>query len=238
MAFKFKSQNRRFDGFKTHLSIDPDSELIDEVVVTAANAADHDPIDQLLAPVAGNTDKPVVFGGCAYADGDTLAHLEDQGFEVKARVPPAVNRNGRYSKDDFAIDLGTRTVTCPAGQVAAIRGAGDGSGTAGFKPNCGTCPLAQRCTTAADGRSITIHRHEQILQAHKAEQHTERWQQDYTGRWTSRAGQESSRDGGLIEPLENHVYGLTGAELGGVEPQPHPPGAESDLVVDPNAKPP
>ena len=29
-----KSRNRRFDGDKTHVSIDPDSELIDEVVVT------------------------------------------------------------------------------------------------------------------------------------------------------------------------------------------------------------
>ena len=32
-----KSRNRRFDGYKTHLSIDPDSKLIDEVAVTAAN---------------------------------------------------------------------------------------------------------------------------------------------------------------------------------------------------------
>ena len=31
-----KSRNRRFDGYKAHLSIDPDSELIDEVAVTAA----------------------------------------------------------------------------------------------------------------------------------------------------------------------------------------------------------
>ena len=32
-----KSRNRRFDGYKAHLSIDPDSELIDEVAVTPAN---------------------------------------------------------------------------------------------------------------------------------------------------------------------------------------------------------
>jgi hypothetical protein len=176
-----KSHDRRFDGYKTHLSIDPDSELIDEVVVTAANAADHDPIDDLLAPVADNQQKPIIFGDCAYGGGDTLARLEGQGFEVMARVPPAVGRDGRYSKDDFAIDSGTGTVTCPAGQVAAIRWAADRSGTASFKPHCATCPLAAGCTTAADGRSITIGRHEQILQAHKAQQRTGQWQQDYTG---------------------------------------------------------
>jgi hypothetical protein len=53
-----QSHNRRFDGYKTHMSICPDSELIDEVTVTPANAADHDPVDDLLAPVAGNKVKP------------------------------------------------------------------------------------------------------------------------------------------------------------------------------------
>ena len=31
-----KSHDRRFDGFKAHISMDPDSEIIDEVVVTPA----------------------------------------------------------------------------------------------------------------------------------------------------------------------------------------------------------
>jgi len=31
-----KSRNRHFDGYKAHLSIDPDSELIDEVAATPA----------------------------------------------------------------------------------------------------------------------------------------------------------------------------------------------------------
>jgi hypothetical protein len=40
-----KSHERRFDGYKTYISVAPDSELIDEVAVTAANAADHDVLD-------------------------------------------------------------------------------------------------------------------------------------------------------------------------------------------------
>jgi hypothetical protein len=176
-----KSHNRRFDGYKTHMSIDPDSELIDEVTVTPANTADHDPVDELLAPVAENKVKPVVFGDSAYADGDTLAHLESQGYEVIARVPPAVGRDGRYGKDDFTINLDAGAVTCPANHIAEIRYGKDGAGTASFKPHCDTCPLAERCTTAKDGRKITIHRHEQILQAHKDEQKTAEWKENYTG---------------------------------------------------------
>ena len=40
-----KSRNRRFDGYKAHVSIDPDSELIDEVAVTPANTPDRDAVD-------------------------------------------------------------------------------------------------------------------------------------------------------------------------------------------------
>jgi Transposase DDE domain/Transposase domain (DUF772) len=175
-----KSHDRRFDGYKTHLSIDPDSELIDETAVTAANVADHDAVDDLLASVVQMPEKPDVYGDSAYADGENLSHLEDQGFTVMARVPAAHGRDGRYSKDEFGIDLEAGTVTCPAGQVAPIRWGGAGGGLASFGPACGSCPLVELCTTNASGRTISVHPHEQILQTHKAAQQTVQWQQAYT----------------------------------------------------------
>jgi hypothetical protein len=175
-----KSHDRRFDGYKAHLSIDPDSELIDETAVTAANVADHDAVDDLLAPVAPMPEKPAVYADSAYADGQNLSRLEDQGFKVMAKVPAAHGRDGRYSKDDFGIDLEAGTVTCPAGQVAPIRPGRDGGGLASFGPACASCPLAEQCTTNSSGRTISIHPHEQILQSHKAEQQSVEWQQAYT----------------------------------------------------------
>jgi hypothetical protein len=176
-----KSNDRRFDGYKTHLSIDPDSELIDEVAVTAANTADHDAMDDLLVPVAHSADKPVIFGDSAYGDGETLARMQEQGFEMMTKVPAAHNRDGRYGKDHFHIDLDAGSVTCPAGQVAPIRRHKEGGGRARFGPVCAICPLAPRCSTNRSGRTITIHPHEQILQDHKADQQTAQWQQAYTG---------------------------------------------------------
>ena len=174
-----KSHNRQFDGYKLHVSIDPDSELIDEVTSTPANSPDRAPVDDLLEPVADLDEKPVVFGDSAYADGETLDRLESRGFEVVAKVPPASNKKGLFSKDDFRVDLGAGTVTCPAGQTTEVRFAEDGSGTANFAGACATCPLAARCTTNKAGRTITVHRHEEILQAHKAEQATPTWQERY-----------------------------------------------------------
>ena len=174
-----KSHNRQFDGYKTHASIDPDSELIDEVAVTAGNVADREAAEDLLAPVAHSEDKPVVFGDSAYADGDTLARLEGEGFTVMAKVPPAARRAGLFSKDDFIINLDDETVICPAGVEADIDFDDKGGGIARFGTACATCPLAALCTTNSAGRTVAIHRHEDILAAHKADQRKPHWQSDY-----------------------------------------------------------
>jgi len=83
-----KSKNRRFDGYKAHTSVDPDSELIDEVVVTPANSADRDAVDDLLETHTDDSDKPTVVGDSAYADGATRKHLEDEGYELASKTPP------------------------------------------------------------------------------------------------------------------------------------------------------
>ena len=89
---------RRFDGYKAHLSVDPDSELIDEVAATAANAPDREAASELLEEHAGREDKPEVVGDSAYGDAATRAGLEEQGFTLTAKCPPARNSGGRFPK--------------------------------------------------------------------------------------------------------------------------------------------
>lgn len=175
-----KSRDRRFDGYKAHLSVDPDSELIDEVAVTPGNAHDSTAVPELLAPVADESDKPTVMGDSAYAGADTLAALQEQGFDdVKAKVPAANGREGRFGKDDFTIDLDAGTVRCPVGETVPIRFSPDGSGKAEFGVRCADCPLRARCTTSAGGRSVNIHAKEAVLQRAKDAQADPEWQQAY-----------------------------------------------------------
>lgn len=174
-----KSRNRRFDGYKTHVSVDPDSELIDEVTVTPANASDRDAVDDLLAPCADEPDKPEVVGDSAYADGETRDRLGRQGYKVRAKVPPARNRFGRLTKDHFTINLGDGTVTCPADQTVTITPSRRGGGKASFRAHCRSCPLRKSCTAARHGRSISIHRHEAVLQDARTEQATPEWGHRY-----------------------------------------------------------
>jgi hypothetical protein len=177
-----KSHNRRFDGYKAHLSVDPDAELICEVVVTPANTHDATPVEDLLKGHAADEEKPTIMGDCAYGTAETLSRLEDAGYEdLKVKVAPATGREGRFAKDDFGVDLDAGLVTCPAGNTAAIRTAKDGSGRADFASACSDCPLRASCTTSASGRTVTIHAREDLLQTHKAQQRDPDWQAAYTG---------------------------------------------------------
>lgn len=174
-----KSRNRRFDGYKAHLSVDPDSELIDDVVVTPANTHDADAVDDLVAGHADDENKPTVMGDSAYAGADTLDDLAQAGFDVIAKVPPASGRAGMFGKDDFNVDLTTDTVGCPAGRIVNIRRSADGAGRADFAEHCAGCVLRERCTTSTTGRSITIHPKEAILQRAKHEQADPEWRHAY-----------------------------------------------------------
>ena len=121
----------------------------------------------------------MIFGDSAYAGPELISDLNDAGYEVIAKVPPATNRDGRYSKDDFVVDLAARTVTCPAGQTAAIRTGPDGDGKATFGAACASCPQRERCTASPAGRTVSIHRREAVLQRAKRFQATPEWRTAY-----------------------------------------------------------
>jgi IS5 family transposase len=170
-----KSQNRRFDGYKAHVCVDPDSELIDEVVVTPANAPDRDAVEDLLASHAEEADKPTVLGDSAYADGASRARLEEEGYEVIAKTPPPRNSTGLWPKDRFVVDPDTGTAACPAGHSVPIAFGRRGGGKASFAPHCATCPLRDHCTGSVRGRTITVHPHEAVLQRARADQRDPEW---------------------------------------------------------------
>jgi IS5 family transposase len=178
-----KTSAHGFDGYKGHLALDPDAELITATTVTAGNAGDAAAAPVLLEAELACADSPdqpplTVYGDAAYGAGELLATLEEAGATVRCKVQPPVAPGGRFTKADFAIDLGTRTVTCPAGRVASLRAAGR-EAVASFGPACAGCPLAIRCTSSAAGRTITVGPHEAALVRARAAQRDPAWLADY-----------------------------------------------------------
>src|SRR5204863_1929074 len=62
-------------------------------------------------------------------------------------------RPGLFSKLDFKIDLRSKTITCPAGEVEPFAA----GATVEFDPEaCGACKLRAQCTQAASGSGRTV----------------------------------------------------------------------------------
>jgi len=175
------SRNRRFDGYEAHLSVDPDSELIDEVIATAANTHDCEAVSDLVASLDNTHGKPEVFGDSAYADGATRDTLRAPGFPITATVPPVRNSTGLFTKDQFRIETEHTTVTCPAGQTVTINVTRDGGGRASCTVHCATCPMRQACTKSWSGRSTSVHPHEDLLAQARTDQQDPGWKGVHPG---------------------------------------------------------
>jgi Transposase DDE domain/Transposase domain (DUF772) len=180
-----KTNAHAFDGYKGHLALDPDAELITATVVTPGNAGDAGVVPELLAPELAAaqaeraSDPPLtVYGDSAYGAGAVLETLEDAGAVSRCKVQPSHPLPGRFSKDEFAIDLAARTVTCPAGRTAAFADS-DRKRHAHFGRACSACPLATRCTTSPHGRTIEVGPHEALLVAGRAAARDPVWRDDY-----------------------------------------------------------
>ena len=187
-----KTAARGFDGYKGHVAVDPDREIITATAVTAGNTGDAEVAEDLLADVLPDADPagcgepetgqpPAVYGDAAYGAGALLRRLDDAGADNMVKVQPPAAVTGHFPKDRFAVDLHAGTVTCPAGHTVAIRPKQHQrhAGIAEFGAVCAGCPLAARCTTAKAGRTITIGHHEAHLAAARARQADPAWKADY-----------------------------------------------------------
>jgi Transposase DDE domain len=247
-----KTSARGFDGYKASVALDPDSEIITDTEVSAANLGDAavaaDLIDDLTggedsddgsqnddltvpdssggkatskpkragggksghtankrragkgaAQVAratradarranvrarhrrlrGRRPRPKVYGDAAYGSGEFLDYLARAGIDNRCKTQLPVAPGGRYSKALFYIDLDADTVTCPAGEEVTIRRNKSGDGVACFESACAACPLRSDCTTAAEGRTIQVGRHEALLAQARAQAKDPQWCDDY-----------------------------------------------------------
>jgi Transposase DDE domain len=84
-------------------------------------------------------------------------------------VPQEASRKGLFAKSAFEIDLHNERVSCPAGQVTTpFSTTPEGGQTFGFGALCCECALRSQCTTAAKGRTVSVHAQEALLQSARA----------------------------------------------------------------------
>ena len=173
-----KSRSVLFDGYKRHVLRDLDTGLVPAVGITAANAPEASVTGAIAADLgAAGWHLSELHIDRAYL---SSALVRDRGpdLAIYCKAWRVRNTGGRFAKDQFNIDLKGGTVSCPAGHTVALKPAGKGQ-LAQFGAVCADCPLAERCTTAKDGRTIYLGPYEQQLARARARQSDPAWKANY-----------------------------------------------------------
>ena len=163
-----KSREKKQDGFKAHVVIEPDTGLLTAAALTKTSGPQNSDAARGIELIAADTsigEEPIeVLGDSAYGSGPMLAAVTAAGH-VPVIKPMPLSRavpNG-FTIDDFTINDHAGTITCPAGITRTITR----KGTATFGAACSGCPLKAQCTTAARGRKMVIHPNHQLQREHR-----------------------------------------------------------------------
>jgi IS5 family transposase len=129
-----KSRSSYRDGYKAHISVEPETGLITACSLSPANAADG---PAGVALIADEDPGLEVLADSAYGSGEVRAALVKA--EHRATIKPIPLRAAipaGFTLDDFTIDTANGVVTCPQGLTATITP----RGSAVFGVRCRGCP--------------------------------------------------------------------------------------------------
>ena len=164
-----KTRERRQDGYKAHVVVEPDTGLTTAVKATRSSGPDNSDANVGAALLSEDTtitegQHVEVLADSAYGTGEMLHDLDRAGHEpiikpwpLRSAVPDGI------TLDDFVRDTDTATVTCPAGITRSV----SVKNTVSFESACAGCPLRQRCTTAKRGRKLVLHEHDLLQREHR-----------------------------------------------------------------------
>ena len=180
-------------GYKTHVSMDQESEIITGIAVTPMNAEDG---PQLLPLLEDEQERGLevteVAADTAYSDGPIRAGLQgdEETPEIVAYIPepkPKPSGDGKFTTDQFQYEAERKTVTCPAGEVSANGKENKKKNGFNFyfpKATCVACPLREQCLSKGElaagvkhGRTVYINPYRELHDLAKRLQKTKQHKQ-------------------------------------------------------------
>lgn len=151
-----KSSSKRFNGFKSHIAMDLDSDLILACAVTPANRSEEEGVPLLRDDLAiPSYDIHELFIDRGYIANADVRAMADAGRTVVCK--PWAQPNGRFfPKAAFHIDIRKKLITCPNGKQRAFE---LGTTVRFAATDCRQCPKRSACTGGAlevQGRHVQI----------------------------------------------------------------------------------
>lgn len=127
---------------------------------------------------------PVQYVDAAYISAQKLAQAQAEGRELIGPALPAPRKGGRFSTEDFQINVEARTATCPAGKTSTQcsrleeQATGKVSYRFEFSTHCHDCPRRGQCVGQDQRhRTLAVGEHHTVLQARRQEQQTDAFKQ-------------------------------------------------------------
>jgi len=118
-----KSEDNPFFGYKTHLAMS-NERIITAATVTSGEKGDGPQLEELVNQSRANgMEVETVVGDTAYSGKDNIILSNDDrnGFELVARLNPAISNGFRKDEDKFDFNKDAGMFVCPAGHMAIRR---------------------------------------------------------------------------------------------------------------------
>jgi IS5 family transposase len=164
-----KKQHKSWAGYKGHVIVEEDTEIITAIETTPGNVDDG----TRLKPLLNQQEKALdlvpdeVSGDKGYDSGANLEHLAVKNIKGYISITGKLNHYGTdlFTVDDFKYDEGNDTLTCPAGCIAVYHRRANfhtdkvkrNGNVFQFSPNqCNCCKLKYKCHIGTRGRAVAI----------------------------------------------------------------------------------
>lgn len=187
-----KSDMRKIQGYKDHIMMDEETEIITAVKVTPANAEDGDQLVDLVTQFQDNhgflpkelsADKGYWFGKNLrfLQENNIVGHIS--WMKTKQQV------SGLFTPEDFQFDAENMQVTCPNDVISkAYRDRTKEKDRNGFefrftKTQCQDCPLKAKCTTSKSVRNVFISDYYAEFQRAREHYKTDEYKEARKSRW-------------------------------------------------------
>ena len=186
-----KSSSKRFNGFKSHIAMDMDSNLILACAVMPANRPEEEGVPLLRDDLAiPSYEVGELFIDRGYIASTDVRAMADAGRSVVCK--PWAQPNGRFfPKSAFLINLRRKVITCPNGKQKAFN---LGTTVRFDAADCRRCSIRSACT----GRSLERGRMVRIAD-------DEPLQQKLRKESASPAGREHLRERVVVEHRLAHL---------------------------------
>ncbi|MFB9760237.1 IS1182 family transposase [Ectobacillus funiculus] len=187
-----KSDMRTIQGYKDHILMDEESEIITAVKVTPANAEDGDQLIDLITqfkkrhgtlPTETSADKGYWFG-------KNLRFLhENQIVGHISVMKTKQHTQGLFAPEHFQFDKENMKLTCPNGvsttryREKKNRGKEEGYEFIYTKSRCQGCPLRSKCTNSKTVRHVYISNYYFDLERGREHYQTDEYKEASKNRW-------------------------------------------------------